>query len=134
MQCASRFCIGSLLGPIVSHFTLEDLEEDLRTDPLFITSGVTNILLELCLHRISEKSGPREPQIKDIHVIMDETKRNQARRLFRTFYPSTPRVRGSYPLGIQYRFGDEIVSGNRIVSEVKRKAVINLRSKQKIFQ
>lgn len=133
LQCPRRFCVGNLLGPIVSEKSLESIIRQLLSSSPFRRHGITGLHLEIRRHMLASRLTKDEPRVNDIHVICDEDQRVIVRQLLRQVYPSQPQARSSYPSGIQYRFMDEVISKARIVSPHKLEVARNLRAKQKAF-
>jgi hypothetical protein len=133
MQCGKRVDLGQLLGPNLEQYSLDDISLMLSSSTHFHTHGITNIQLETRVHKLSARMETHEPRVPTVHIMVDATQKRQAKLCFKHAYPSLPKARGPYPLGVQYRFVEEIISGDTPVLPNKRKRIMNLRNKQKAF-
>ena len=133
MQCSKRVELGQLLGPRLQQYSLDDISLLLSRSKTFQANNLTNFQLDTRVFKVSERLDKNEPRVMTVHIMVDATQKRLFKRCFRQAYPSRAKPRGFYALGIQYRFVEEIISGDSPVLPNKRKRILNLRNKQKAF-
>lgn len=132
IQAEKRVVVGVLLGIVPKGRQLID---DLRTTILkkkgFQSPGMSSVELVIKLFQTEKRMNKNDPRVPVITVMCSDTNQESIFAKFKAMYPSKPKPRGSYPLGIQYRFTKDV---NRLITPKDARIAKLLRAKMKNFQ
>ena len=136
VQAEKTAIAGYLAGPVVTEATAFNLASIILEKKLCIMNGVAQLDIREELINIRQekskyrsKKSSRKP--KAMHVIVPYKDKAQARACLSKLFPS--KVRGDYPLGIQFRFVPNTADTDFSVSPKARTIASRLSNKQAGF-
>ena len=136
VQAEKTATAGYLAGPVVTEATAFNLAAIILENKVCMANGVTQMdIREEQINIRQEKSKFRAKKImrkpKAMHVIVPYQDKAQARACLSKLFPS--KVRGDYPLGIQFRFVPNTADTDFSVSPKARTIASRLSNKQAGF-
>lgn len=132
IQSEKRFVAGYLAGPLITESTADELADSLLSLIIYPINGITQLeIVEKEINIFQGNSKKRVKRTKAMHVIVDNAVKAKARACLAKTFPS--KVKGDYPLGIQYRFVTNIADTDFVVSSKARDIAKRFKNKQASF-
>ena len=136
VQSEKTATAGYLAGPVVTEATAFNLASIILEKKLCTMNGVTQLDIREELINIRQEKSKFRPKKanrkpKAMHVIVPYKDKAQARACLSKIFPS--KVRGDYPLGIQFRFVPNTADTDFSVSPKARTIASRLSNKQAGF-
>ena len=132
VQGEKRAVAGYLAGPIIKETSAEMIADILANSPIFKANKVEEI--EIFEDAIMIKKGASKKFVRRtraMHIMVKDEQKALARSCLQVAYPS--KVRGDYPMGIQFRFIPNIADPDFAVSPSARTIASRLKAKQASF-
>ena len=132
IQSEKRCVTGYLAGPLITESTADELAEALLSLRIYSINGITQLeIVEKEINIFQGNSKKRVKRTKAMHVITANAVKAKARACLAKTFPS--KVKGDYPLGIQYRFVPNTADTDFVVSSKARDIAKRLKNKQAGF-
>lgn len=132
IQSEKRTVAGYLAGPVIRERSAELIADILIKSPVFVANNVSQ--LDIFEEVIIIRQGPSKKFVKRtraMHIWVSDEDKALARTCLASAYPS--KVRGDYPLGIQFRFVPNTADPDFAVPPSARTIASRLKAKQASF-
>ena len=132
IQVEKRAVAGYLAGPLIRERSADIIADILIKKPVFIANKITQ--MEIYVETINIQQGTSRKIVKRtkaMHIKVPNDMKALARSCLASAYPS--KVRGDYPMGIQFRFIPNTADPDFAISPTARQIARRLKAKQACF-
>ena len=132
IQSERRCVAGYLAGPLITESTADELADSLLNSKIYSINGIKQLeITEKEINIFQGNSKKKVKRTKAMHVFVPDSVKAKSRACLAKTFPS--KVKGDYPLGIQYRFVPNTADTDFVVSTKAREIARRLKNKQAGF-